>query len=152
MIPHIIETLRAEVERLGLTYRDLERMTKIPDSTAQRLLTGHVGRPSFEDVTEICRAVNLSVDALIGIESHDDETIQTLLREKELLLARVGEAEARLKLLETQIQYETRAREESREVASERVSWHRRVITFLGALVVGLFGLIAVMSVWLMMH
>jgi hypothetical protein len=68
------------------------------------------------------------------------------------LLARVSAAEAGQKLLETQIQYESRAREESREIAAERVGWHRRVITFLGALVVGLMALVAVMSMWHMLH
>ena len=159
MITHIIETLRTEIERQGLTYRDIERMTGIPDSTVQRMLTGHVADPSFERIAAICRAVNISVDALIGIESKDSETIQTLLREKDLLLARVGAAEAQQKLLEPQGQYAVRAREESREayeyrinISKDRVIWQRKVVFFLGALVVGLLSLVAVMSMWHMLH
>ena len=152
MITHIIETLRTEIERQGLTYRDIERMTGIPDSTVQRMLTGQVADPSFERSAGICRAVNISVDALIGIESKDSETIQTLLREKDLLLARVGAAEAQQKLLETQVQYEVRAREESREAYGYRVVWQQRVVLFLGTLVVGLLALVAVMSMWYMLH
>lgn len=159
MITHIIETLRAEIERRDLTYRDIERLTTVPDSTAQRILKGHVDRPSFEDITAICRMLNLSVDALIGIESKDSETIQTLLREKELLLARVGEAEAQQKLLEAQVQYEIRAREDSQKayeycthISKDRVTWQRKVVFFLGALVVGLLSLVAFMCVWHMLH
>ncbi len=152
MTTHIIELLRDERDRQGLTNRDLERMTGIPDSTIQRLLGGHVGDPRFDNVSLLCRALGISIDALVGIENKDSEVIQTLQREKDLLLARVGEAEAKQAILHEQLRCETLTRETMSGLYERDRLWQKRFGVTLALLSAILLAANLVMGLWHMIY
>jgi transcriptional regulator with XRE-family HTH domain len=51
-------------EARGLTREDIVRMTRLTVSTLYKIETGRMKRPSFELISEIAKALNISMDEL----------------------------------------------------------------------------------------
>lgn len=67
------DKLNAMKEKSGMTNQQIAEVSKIPIGTVSRIFSGQTEDPSFSTLTSIIKAMNGSVDELIGIE----RTVQT---------------------------------------------------------------------------
>ena len=67
MLAHIIEKLKQEKVKQNLTTQQIADRCDIPASTISRLLSGQTDNPSIYTLSEVCRALSVSLDELFGI-------------------------------------------------------------------------------------
>ena len=62
------ERIKASIERCGLSYDELSRITNIPKSTLQRYATGETPKIPIERIEAIAKATNVKVSYLVRAE------------------------------------------------------------------------------------
>lgn len=106
------EKLKDEKLRRGLTNQQLSDVSGVPIATTSRIIAGAVTNPGIFHVAALCAAMNISIDALMGIPQPDssaaelDALRQELEHKTELLVekeAAVGRLLDRSRILENGI-------------------------------------------------
>lgn len=64
----ISEKLKMLKASKGLTTKEIAEISKVPESTVNRILSGETEQPSFQAVVDIIKAMDGSVDSLVGIK------------------------------------------------------------------------------------
>lgn len=62
----VIERLREAIEDYGVTQKRFSEMSGLPYRTIQEILKG--GNPRAETIVDICKALGVSADWLLGLE------------------------------------------------------------------------------------
>lgn len=132
----IRSAIRNEMAKLGITSAKLGDETGIPKGTIDNFLDGSTASPAFDRVCAIAKALNVSLDALIGIRSHasqDPIIIPTDIAA--LQQAHKQTLEAKEEHLEELKRQNLQLREQNRRLTA----WHRVFVTeniFLAALAI----------------
>ena len=95
------EKLKGEKNRRGLTNQQLSDISGVPIATTSRIIAGAVSNPGIFHIAALCAAMNISIDALMGIPQPDSsaaelDTIRQELEHKTELLAEKEAAVGRL--------------------------------------------------------
>ena len=61
------EKLKGEKNRRGLTNQQLSDISGVPIATTSRIIAGAVTNPGIFHIAALCAAMNISIDALMGI-------------------------------------------------------------------------------------
>lgn len=126
------------------TNQKLADKSGVPEPTLQKFLSGKTADPRFDNVVKLCRALNLSVDALCGIDSNAavDEIAQ-LRAALALAEERRKTAEALRETAETKLESQIHeynqivdAYEYRIHISKDRVIWLRNFLIFTCALIV----------------
>lgn len=134
----ILHAIRDARDARGWTNKRLSDESGVPESSVQKILTGKTLNPSFDSIASMCRALNLSVDALCGIDSNAavDEIAQ-LRAALALAEERRKTAEAMLETAETKLESQIHEYSQMREayeyrisIAADRTIWHRVFLVF----------------------
>lgn len=86
------EALLSAFRLSRLTQKELSQISDVPETSIQKLFAGDIKEPRFENFARLAKALNLSVDDIIGIDSSSEA--ESLRRENDLLRARTEAAEA----------------------------------------------------------
>lgn len=128
----------------GWTNQRLAEESGVPESSVQKIITGKILNPSFDSIIAICRALDLSVDKLCGIDSNAavDEIAQ-LRAALALAEERRKTAEAKREVAETKLEAQiheynqmVEAYEYRIHISKDRVIWLRKFLIFTCALIV----------------
>lgn len=140
----IWHAIRDARDARGWTNQHLSDESGVPESSVQKITTGKILNPSFDSIIAICRALDLSVDALCGIDSNAavDEIAQ-LRAALALAEERRKTAEAMREVAETKLESQiheynqmTEAYEYRIHISKDRVIWLRKFLIFTCALIV----------------
>lgn len=121
----------------GWTNQRLADESGVPESSVQKILTGKTLNPSFDSISAMCRALNLSLDALCGIDSNAavDEIAQ-LRAALALAEERRKTAESMLEVSETKLEAKIHEYNHMRESYEYRINISKdRVISLLKFLI-----------------
>ena len=69
----ILDTIRAEKDRQGLTNEQLANRSGVPIGTVNRLLSGKTTSPSYINVAALARALGVSMDDAEGITRPEEK-------------------------------------------------------------------------------
>lgn len=127
----------------GWTNQKLAEKSGVPEPTLQKFLTGKTLDPRFDNVVRLCRALDISVDALCGIDSNAaiDEIAQlraALALAEECRKAAEAMRETAETKLESQIHEYNQivdAYEYRIHISKDRVIWLRNFLIFTCALI-----------------
>ena len=134
----IWHAIRDARDARGWTNQHLSDESGVPESSVQKILTGKTLNPSFDSIAAMCRALNLSVDKLCGIDSNAavDEIAQ-LRAALALAEERRKTAEAMREVAETKLEAKIHEYDQMREayeyrisIAADRTIWHRVFLVF----------------------
>lgn len=150
------EKLKDEKLRRGMTNQQLSDVSGVPIATTSRIIAGAVTNPGIFHVAALCAAMNISIDALMGIPQPDssaaelDALRQELEHKTELLAekeAAVGRLLDRSRILENGIS----TRDEQIQRQEEDIRWKdaeiKELRSFYKPLVYGLSGLCILLTV-----
>ena len=138
------QTIKDAQDAKGWTNQKLAEKSGVPEPTLQKFLTGKTLDPRFDNVVRLCRALDISVDALCGIDSNAavDEIAQ-LRAALALAEERRKTAEALQETAETKLESQIHeynqivdAYEYRIHISKDRVIWLRNFLIFTCALIV----------------
>lgn len=127
------EALLSAFRLSRMTQKELSQISDVPETSIQKLFAGDIREPRFENFARLAKALNLSVDDVIGISSNSE--VESLRRENELLRARTEAAEAN----ERAAKAETAAKDiviDEKEMSNNRLYKSVIVIGFLFVILV----------------
>ena len=80
------ERIKALVERSGLSYQELEKLTGIKKSSLQRYASGVTTKIPLDVIEKLSKAFNVSQEYLMGWEEKKDSPSESVLTEGEKML------------------------------------------------------------------
>lgn len=80
------ERIKALIERSGMSYQDLERMTGVKKSSLQRYASGVTTKIPLDVIETLAKAFGVSREYLMGWEEKENPGEPKLTGEEELLL------------------------------------------------------------------
>lgn len=150
------EKLKGEKNRRGLTNQQLSDISGVPIATTSRIFAGAVSNPGIYHIAPLCAALDVSMDALMGIPQpgssveeleglrQDLEHKTELLAEKE---AAVGRLLDRSRLLESGISARDEQIQRQEEDLRRKDAEIKAVHNFYKPIVYGLCGLCILLTV-----
>lgn len=150
------EKLKDEKLRRGLTNQQLSDVSGVPIATTSRIIAGAVTNPGIFHVAALCAAMNISIDALMGIPQPDssaaelDALRQELEHKTELLAekeAAVGRLLDRSRILENGISTRDEQIQRQEEDIRRKDAEIKELRNFYKPLVYGLCGLCILLTV-----
>lgn len=138
------QTIKDAQDAKGWTNQKLAEKSGVPEPTLQKFLTGKTLDPRFDNVVKLCRALDISVDHLCGIDSNAavDEIAQ-LRAALALAEERRKAAEALQETAETKLESQIHeynqivdAYEYRIHISKDRVIWLRNFLIFACSLIV----------------
>lgn len=150
------EKLKDEKLRRGLTNQQLSDVSGVPIATTSRIIAGAVTNPGIFHVAALCAAMNISIDALMGIPQPDSSTaeldaLQQELEHKTELLAEkeaaVGRLLDRSRILENGISTRDEQIQRQEEDIRRKDAEIKELRNFYKPLVYGLCGLCILLTV-----
>lgn len=132
------QTIKDAQDAKGWTNQKLAEQSGVPEPTLQKFLTGKTLDPRFDNVVRLCRALDLSVDHLCGIDSNAAvEEVAQLRRELEIARAHAETAQAKMESAETRLESQIHeynqmvdAYEYRIHISKDRVIWLRNFLIF----------------------
>lgn len=127
----------------GWTNQRLAEESGVPESSVQKIITGKTLNPSFDSIIAMCRALDLSVDKLCGIDSNAAvDEIAHLRAALALAEERRKTAEAQREVADTKLDAQIHEYNQMREayeyrihISKDRVIWLRNFLIFTCALI-----------------
>lgn len=150
------EKLKDEKLRRGMTNQQLSDVSGVPIATTSRIIAGAVTNPGIFHVAALCAAMNISIDALMGIPQPDssaaelDALRQELEHKTELLAekeASVGRLLDRSRILENGISTRDEQIQRQEEDIRRKDAEIKELRNFYKPLVYGLCGLCILLTV-----
>lgn len=150
------EKLKDEKLRRGMTNQQLSDVSGVPIATTSRIIAGAVTNPGIFHVAALCAAMNISIDALMGIPQPDssaaelDALRQELEHKTELLAekeAAVGRLLDRSRILENGILVRDEQIQRQEEDIRRKDAETKELRNFYKPLVYGLCGLCILLTV-----
>lgn len=121
-----VEALRTEMARKNIKAKQVSEMTGIPPATLSNLLSGNVSQPSFTAIYACAKAVQTTVDVLMGDHHTHVVTNDKIIEGYELRLVERSEMyEARLKAQERL--YEARIADRENRSKDVREQYERQL-------------------------
>ena len=144
------QTIKDAQDAKGWTNQKLAEKSGVPEPTLQKFLTGKTLDPRFDNVVRLCRALDISVDHLCGIDSNSSVAEIAELRyaltieqvKTEAAEAQKNAALAQQKVAETKLEAQIHeynqmldAYEYRIHISKDRVIWLRNFLIFTCALI-----------------
>lgn len=137
-------TIKDAQDAKGWTNQKLAEKSGVPEPTLQKFLSGKTADPRFDSVVKLCRALDLSVDAMCGIDSNSSVAEVAEIRNAlTVAQARAEAAEAKREVAETKLEAQiheynqmVEAYEYRIHISKDRVIWLRKFLIFTCALIV----------------
>ena len=144
MTMEVWQTIKDAQDAKGWTNQKLAEKSGVPEPTLQKFLTGKTLDPRFDNVVKLCRALDISVDALCGIDSNAAvDEIAHLRAALALAEERRKTAEALRETAETKLESQIHeynqivdAYEYRIHISKDRVIWLRNFLIFTCSLIV----------------
>lgn len=70
-----VDYIKSRKEAKKLTVKDLATMTNIPESTINNFFSRKTECPSFEIVSKLCIALEISIDEMVGIKEPEKKEV-----------------------------------------------------------------------------
>lgn len=139
----------------GWTNQRLAEESGVPESSVQKIVTGKTLNPSFDSITALCRALDLSVDHLCGIDSNASVAeIAELRNALTVATARMETAEAKREIAETKLEAQIHeynqmldAYEYRIHISKDRVIWLRNFLIFTCSVIAVLIAVFVILVV-----
>lgn len=143
MTMDVWQTIKDAQDAKGWTNQKLAEKSGVPEPTLQKFLTGKTLDPRFDNVVKLCRALDISVDHLCGIDSNASVAEVAELRNAlNIAQARAESAEAKKEVAETKLDAQIHeynqmmdAYEYRIHISKDRVIWLRNFLIFTCALI-----------------